>query len=159
MELSSSEKQQRGENYAIFLLGRQDYTESKLRSKIKQVHPEAEPEKIILKMKEYGYINDERFAERYVQSLLHSQCGMAKIKQKMYSKGFPREIIDSVSSMENVQEYDFKASALELKLKLYGEDPITDQKLKQKALNKLLRAGFDFSAARYAVETKQEDVF
>jgi regulatory protein len=159
MELNKSDKQQRAENYAIFLLSRQDYTESKLRDKIKQNHPEADPEKIIVRMMEFDYVNDERFAERYVQSMLQSQQGVAKIKQKMYAKGFPRELIDSVSSMDSVQEHDFKSSALSLKIRLYGEDPISDQKLKQKAINKLLRQGFAFDAARYAVETRQDDVF
>lgn len=159
MELSPEEKQQRGENYALYLLGRQDYTCAKLREKICQKHPEADPDKIINRLIELGYLNDERFAERYVQSLLGQKMGVSKIKQKMYVKGFPRQIIDSVSNMENVQEHDFRSDALALKLRAYGEDPITDQKEKQRAINKLLRKGFSFDVAKYAVEARVKEEY
>ena len=160
MELSQEEKQQRGENYALYLLGRQDYTRSKLREKICQNHPDADPDKIINRLINFGYLNDESFAERYVQSLLNQKMGVPKIKQKMYAKGFPRELIDSVSSMESVYEHDFKSDALALKLRFYGAEPIVDQKIKQRAINKLLRKGFSFDVARYAVETLvEEDTF
>jgi regulatory protein len=131
------------QQYAYYLLGRQDYTEKNLRQKLKERYPHQADmhDPCIEKCREYGYINDAQFAERYINSLLNQKVGQSVIRQKMYMKGFPRETIDELVGGIVDDDAIFDA-ALSWRKKWYGDDPLTDQKTKQKAYNKLARKGF-----------------
>jgi regulatory protein len=131
------------QQYAYYLLGRQDYTEKNLRQKLKERYPHQSEmhDPCIETCREYGYINDIQFAERYINSLLNQKVGQNVIRQKMYVKGFPRETINELLSHITDNDAIFDA-ALSWRKKWYGDDPLTDQKTKQKAYNKLARKGF-----------------
>ena len=80
-----------------------------------------------------------------------------KIKQKLYTKGFTSQIINvCVESINNTEE-DYLDKALALKLKKFGELPITDEKLKQKALRHLIGQGFSYSVANKAISHSGEE--
>ena len=98
-----------------------------------------------------GIINDLRYAERLTLGFSEKNIGPNKIKEKLYAKGFPFNVInDCVSAIETTDE-DYFDKALRLKVTKFGEEPIDDSKLKQKALRHLISKGFSYSIANKAV--------
>jgi len=96
-------------------------------------------------------VNDYRFAKRLTLSFSEKNIGPNKIKEKLYAKGFPSSVInDCVGELETSDE-DYFDKALTLKIRKFGEDPIEDIKLKQKALRHLISKGFSYSIANKAV--------
>jgi regulatory protein len=97
---------------------------------------------------EHEIINDERYAKRLTMSLAESKIGPNKIKEKLYAKGFQSATInDCISDLETTED-DYFEKALALKIRKFGEEPIIDIKLKQKALRHLTATkGFSYSIA------------
>jgi regulatory protein len=145
--------------YAFYLLSRQDYTEKALKKKLSERFPD-NPEfydDCIDKCKSYEYINDERFALRYAKKLAESGNGVLKIKQKMYNKKFPASVIDEAISSEEVKAADPLIHALYWKNKWCEEDALSDPKVKNRILARLVRKGFPYPVAKSAIEHKEED--
>ena len=107
---------------------------------------------------ERGIVDDHRYAERLTVALIEKNIGPNKIKEKLYAKGFSSQTInDCVSTIETTDE-DYFDKALTLKIRKFGEDPIEELKLKQKALRHLISKGFSYSMANKAVSyTGNED--
>ena len=134
---------------ATFLLEQRDYTEKKLAEKLRQAFPEHPQfcKSAIDKCRESGAVNDERFAESFIAGRLGRKEGIGKIKQAMYTKGFPKHLIDSVSDNPDVQDKPFFDDALALKQSWAGEAPVNqrdDPKLYNRIVGRLARRGFDF---------------
>ena len=64
-------------------------------------------------------------------------------------KGFSQHHIEI--GISKASEKDFFPDVLAVKQKKYGDAPITDIKLKQKALGFLVRKGFDFDLCNRAI--------
>ncbi len=107
---------------------------------------------------ERGIVDDHRYAERLTVALIEKNIGPNKIKEKLYAKGFSSQTInDCVSTIETTDE-DYFDKALTLKIRKFGEGPIEELKLKQKALRHLISKGFSYSMANKAVSyTGNED--
>jgi len=100
---------------------------------------------------ERGIVDDGRYAERLTESLSKKNIGANKIKEKLYAKGFSSQTInDCISGVETTDE-DYLDKALTLKIRKFGEAPIEELKLKQKALRHLISKGFSYSIANEAV--------
>lgn len=105
---------------------------------------------------ERGIIDDQRYAQRLTESLSEKNIGPNKIKEKLYAKGFSSQVInDCISTIETSDEEYFDRALL-LKIRKFGEDPIEDIKLKQKALRHLISKGFSYSIANKAVGYSEE---
>lgn len=150
---------ERLEGYALFLLGRQDYTAKKMTEKLNLKYPQTlfqDSAQVIAalmeKLNQMGYINDERFLSSMLRSLLSQNIGESKIKQRLTSKGFnSANIKNAMSNLAEDDEQDFLSKALLLKNRKYGDAPITDRTLAQKALRMLVSKGFSFSVAQKAI--------
>ena len=100
---------------------------------------------------ERGIVDDSRYASRLTESLSQKNIGANKIKEKLYAKGFLSQTInDCISALETSDE-DYLDKALTLKIRKFGEAPIEELKLKQKALRHLISKGFSYSIANEAV--------
>ena len=105
---------------------------------------------------ERGIVNDQRYAQRLTENFSDQNIGLNKIKEKLYAKGFSSQVInDCVNAIETSDEEYFDR-ALMLKIRKFGEDPIEDIKLKQKALRHLISKGFSYSIANKAVGYSEE---
>jgi regulatory protein len=96
-------------------------------------------------------VDDLRYAKRLTLSYSEKNIGPNKIKQKLYAKGFTSQIINECLESVNNTEEDYLDKALALKFKKFGEAPIVDEKLKQKALRHLIGQGFSYSVANKAI--------
>jgi regulatory protein len=106
---------------------------------------------------ERDIVNDLRYAQRLTDSLTEKNIGPNKIKEKLYTKGFSSQTINEcISSIETTDE-DYFDKALNLKIRKFGEDPIEEIKLKQKALRHLISKGFSYSIANKAISYSSDE--
>jgi regulatory protein len=106
---------------------------------------------------ERGIVNDFRYAQRLTVSFAEKNIGPNKIKEKLYAKGFSSQTINKCISAIETSDEDYFDKALALKIRKFGEEPIEELKLKQKALRHLISQGFSYSIANKAVSYLSEE--
>ena len=102
--------------------------------------------KAVEKLREYGFIDDEKFAKNYFESLSGSR-GKRVIAQKLKQKGVSNEIVSEL--LEKVDEEDEFDKAVILAGK-FVKNRQKDTKTKQKCLAHLIYKGYDYSVAQRA---------
>lgn len=106
-------------------------------------------EKLVQKFKDYGYIDDKRFAENYLTDLLdHHPQGKYFLRKKMYKKGIASEIITSLFDKYVTKEKLQEMSDTLLNKKKNSIKRKDKKKRKQKALAYLQRKGFRYRTAK-----------
>lgn len=111
------------------------------------------PDEIIEKLKEQGYINDERFARAWLESRRRSRhLGTKAIKRELVQKGIDREIIEEVTRGESLEssEEQIAEKALEKKTKIWKN--LNQMEFKKKAIQYLMRKGFDYEVAKKTID-------
>jgi SOS response regulatory protein OraA/RecX len=134
---------------AEYLLEDRDYTQRKMEEKLRLAFPDNPEycESAIKHLLSNDAINDERFADHFIHVRLSRKEGVAKIKQAMYTKGFPRQLIDKVDSDPRVQEKSFFDDALALKTQWVGDAPLSpfeDKRIYNRIARRLASRGFSF---------------
>ncbi len=141
-------------NKCYDLLSRRDHSVKELRDKLLRTVDERSAEKAIAKMLEYGYLDDEKYARTLMNHLVNNKkMSISFIKQEMYKRGLPSEIIadvfeeteiDSVANIKDLISGKYRA-------KLLNENG------KEKVISALMRKGFnygDIKAAFYELENE-----
>lgn len=106
------------------------------------------------KLKEYGFVDDEKFAKNYFESLQNTK-GKRAIANKLKEKGVSAEIIESLlETVDEDSELD-KATALASK---FVKNRQIDTKTKQKCLAHLIYKGYDYSVAQKATKHAFENL-
>ncbi len=130
---------------AMNLLQKRDYTEHKLREKLKEGLYSAEIiEDTIEYLKSYRYIDDERFADEYIRYHLELRS-RNRIRQDLLQKGISGDVIDRLLAdayEENSNEPELLLCVKLLKKKHYDKDNTTYEE-KQKIMAFLYRKGFE----------------
>ncbi len=136
------------------LLEKRDYTEKQLRDKLYEGHyPSNAIDYAINKVKGYGFVDDERYASRYIE------CSMTKksknrIKSDLFLKGVDKEIIDrAFDSLEEdgvAQDEGALVRALLIKRHYYESERTAKDKAKQ--VNYLLGKGFSMNVIKNELE-------
>jgi regulatory protein len=151
---------ERVKGYFLWLIGKYgDYTSKTLMQKANLLFKEDTSfnEEALNHLLERGVVDDLRYAKRLTLSYSEKNIGPNKIKQKLYTKGFTSQIINEcLGSLDNTEE-DYLDKALTLRLRKFGEAPITDEKIKQKALRHLIGQGFSYSVANKAISHSSEE--
>lgn len=151
---------ERVKSYMLWMIERYgDYSEKTLRHKANVLFKEDtqynQPALSYLVAREI--VNDQRYALRLTSSLSEKNIGVNKIKEKLYIKGFSQHIINEcVSSIETSEEDYFNKARL-LKVRKFGEAPIEDIKIKQKALRHLIAKGFSYAIANKVVSDENTE--
>ena len=143
----------RAYNYAVTLLSRRDHSERELMTKLSQKGYADGAEEAIAKLRNGGYVSDERFARLYVRELQTlKKYGKKRIEQELYRKGIDRDIIREV-----LEETDFDENQLvSLIERKYGRY-LSDEKGVQKTINGLLRMGYSYGEIRDALKIINEN--
>ncbi|ASP48716.1 regulatory protein RecX [Cognaticolwellia beringensis] len=100
---------------------------------------------------ERDIVNDLRYAKRLTMSFSEKNIGPNKIKEKLYAKGFSSQTINECVSNLATTDEDYFEKALILKKRKFGDEPIEDLKLKQKALRHIISKGFSYSIANQVI--------
>jgi regulatory protein len=111
-------------------------------------------ENVIQRLKVKNLINDEQFAKAWMEARQKSKLkGKRAIAAELYQKGIDREIVNELLSNESTEqnsEENLAEQALEKKMRSLKNLP--EMELKRKALEFLMRKGFDYSVAKETVE-------
>jgi regulatory protein len=132
---------ERAYNYAVYLLSLKLRTEGELREKmkLKKYNPEIIDE-VIKKLYEYKYLDDQRYAEVYLENLKkYKNFGYYGIKKKLMEKRLPSSTIEKVLADGLAVDEETKI-AQRLIIKLGTEK--TTQEQKEKLAQKLRARGF-----------------
>jgi len=139
-------------NYAISLLSRKDRTKREIEDKLLNKGYDIEVVgKVLDKLKEYNYINDEIYCEKYINDKIKfTKYGKNKIKANLYAKGVDKDIISrKIIEIDNNFEYD---RALELaRKKLPSLQKYDKFKIKAKLGNYLISKGFDYDVVNKVI--------
>ena len=84
-------------DYALYLIEFKDRTEKELRDKFKEKgYDENDTEDEIEFLKNYGYIDDKRYAEHFTHDAINiKKWGKIRIRTELLRKGIDRETIDN----------------------------------------------------------------
>lgn len=140
------------------LLSYHDHSEKEMVNKLCQKgHIKDYVLNAVEKLCEYGYVNDERYAENLAEKLLRSKgMSIRGIKSELICKGISREIADNV-----IERLDFDPilRIIELLNTKYSRN-LSDEKGIKKTVASLQRLGYgwsDIKSALRSVEAETED--
>jgi regulatory protein len=153
-EIRQTVSVRRAYNYAVSLLSRRDHSEKELMTKLTQKGYTQGAEEAIAKLRDGGYVSDERFARLYVRELqTFKKYGKRRIEQELFRKGIDREIIREVLEETDFDESEL-VSLIERKYGIY----LGDEKGIAKTINGLLRMGYSYGEIRDALKTINENI-
>jgi len=137
-------------NYCVWLLSRRAYTEKALVDKLNKKEAKEEViEQVIDKLKEIKYLDDEVYAESYVNSRKRRK-GANSIRSELWRKGVSEEIIESALSELSQGEQLETAINIVLREKWrFSKGDIRKDKARAYAF--LARRGFDSDIAQMAL--------
>lgn len=143
-------------NYALFLLDLRLRTEGEMRDKMQQrgYYPEV-IDKIINQLIEEKLIDDNRYAEIYIDNMLsYKQYGYYMMKKKLVLKKLPKDLIENYLN-DLVTEEEEKKVAKRYVEKEFGttaEIKKLPYEEKQKIMRRLLSRGFRVNVATSLVK-------
>ncbi|OON96253.1 MAG: hypothetical protein ATN36_06025 [Epulopiscium sp. Nele67-Bin005] len=126
-------------------------TEAQVRTKLKELEFESEIiESTINFLKEYDYINDEKFTTQFVENgLKYKGKSRRKLQQELYQKGI-RTNIEVTEDIETAERETI--SKLLNKFKYSSE---LDKKEQDKIFSKITRKGFSYTQIKLIIETME----
>lgn len=141
---------------ALYYLGRRARTEQEMRDKLtaKEI-PAEEIEAVIKKLKEYGYIDDQKFAEDFQRSRDdYRPTGARRLKLELRHKGIAKEILESVA-VDPDREFQLAAAAAKSRLRQLAILPKADFNRRMMAF--LARRGFNYDVIKRVLTDLQSD--
>lgn len=160
-EIAKVEEQKKANNYALTLLSKSFKTEKQIKDKMKTKGFEEDYiNSAISMMKNYGYIDDSKYATSYVtDTVSFTKMGKNKIKNKLYEKGVDKDIINETLNELIDDEQQFEA-ALALGSKKYPTIRETDKRKKNQKLTSYLQyRGFSFDIIKKVLNELNSEFF
>ncbi len=141
-------------NYVYKLLSRRMYTRKEIYNKLQsRKYSEKVIQDVISLMEEYGYTNDKKFAEEWIESRMRTKPkGKIALRQELMRKGIDESIIEHAleSKIEGSKLFETAMELARRKIKSYNKDDALTAK--RKLMNFLTRRGFDFETINNIVE-------
>ena len=116
----------------------------------------AQAEAAVEKLASLGYQDDDRFAASFARDRAAAGYGPVRIRQELAGHGLSR---DQVEAALEQCETDWAASARALVDKRFRPEQLADPAKRRKAVDFLLRRGFDQNGTYAAVRARPEDAF
>ena len=145
--------------HAADLLAAKGYAEKELeRTLVRGGYLQETAEMVVTKLKTLGLLNDQLYAETYLDSRSGAGYGVNRMKQDLKRKGVDEETIRN--ALEDIDQEVLKESATSLARRSMtkrrpGE---SQQKGDQRIINMLIRRGFSYDDARHAVSQVHEEL-
>lgn len=148
---------------AMYLIGGREYGRNELIAKLKNNYSEETAVKVADLMCEYGYVNDERYAEKLARNYIKvRRYGRSRAAMMMKQKGLERETIDA--ALSQYTEEDMVAQIADILRKKYADRLFLGgpegKKEMQKIIAALARRGYgynDIKSALYIVQDESEE--
>lgn len=143
-------------NKCYDLLSRRDHSVKELKTKLLRTVDENNAQRAIDRMIELGYLDDEKYAEKLLEYLIENKrMSKAHIKQEMFKRGVPNEII---SSLLEYAEIDNVSSICDLIQTKY-RNKLNAENGKEKVIASLMRKGFSYSDIKSAFNELENDEY
>lgn len=141
-------------NRAMRLLAQRDHSETELRRKLAaQDVSEEDVEQAIAYCHEHKWLDDRRFAERYLVMRSQKGYGVQRIQQELGMKGIARDLIHDAFASSDI---DWSTLAKQTAHRKFGQTLPQEWKEKAKVQRFLLYRGF-FQEEIYAVFSNLSD--
>ena len=148
---------------AMYLIGGREYGRNELIAKLKNNYSEETAVKVADLMCEYGYVNDERYAEKLARNYIKvRRYGRSRAAMLMKQKGLERETIDN--ALAQYTQEDMIAEIADILRKKYADrlflEGLEGKKEMQKIIAALARRGYgynDIKSALYIVQDEFEE--
>ncbi len=99
-------------------------------------------EAVLAEMRKYRYLDDERFADEYVQNCLRRGLGPIRARFELQNKGVHRQIIDTVVERYFSEELDLKRAVSLLQKRLEHDRSCRDKKWLRRQASFLKSRGY-----------------
>jgi regulatory protein len=143
-------------NYCLNILSKKDYTEYEIRTKLRKKFNNENIEDIIKYLKEYNYINDNRYTNNFIERKFKAGYGQYYIVKKLYEKGIKISYNDACNIINENNDIKIKVKEL-LSKKIIFEKHTDAIKLKKKCFDFLLRRGFDIGVINEVIQEVFKD--
>lgn len=145
-----------GYDYALFMLNLRMRTESEMREKMlgRGYYPDV-VDAVIQRLFEDRYLNDEHYAEVYIESMKrYKYYGSYMMKKRLYEKKVPKEIIEQKLSelLTESDEIDIATRYIEKEFGKLKDVRKFEYAEKQKVMRRLLSRGFGIDVVKRLVE-------
>ena len=145
----------RARERALYIIERNEKTEYEIRQKLKDnKYPDEIIDRVIDMLNKYEFINDYSYAKRYIEYKKNSKS-MTAIKNDLYKKHIPRDVLNSVLEEVCVDETDLIINLLEKK---YYKFDLNENLEKNKVINKLMYKGFKYNQIEEAINKYLRDL-
>lgn len=140
---------------ALGLLVRREHSRKELNRKLQAKGLDADETSAALDvLSRQDFQNDERFAEALARTRASSGYGPMRIQAELAQHGLPRE---TVAQALEACERDWAAIAADLVARRYARKDMNDPAVRRKAVDFLLRRGFDQKSAFAATRQRPGD--
>jgi regulatory protein len=140
-------------NRALHFLGYRARSEAEVRARLQRDEwPDEVIARVLVRLREQGFLNDEKFAENWVESRSHSRPrGARMLQQELRQKGVERETIDAALP-DDEAEMENAIFALQklLRSKERAWQNLEEKEKREKAIAFLMRRGFNYAVAKNA---------
>lgn len=144
-------------SYLVKLLSSRDYSEHKLREKLREKKfPANEIDNALNEIKERGYLKEEAYAEARIKGFMSKGYSANYIKQKLQQEKLTvsEETIYEVFDEHRVSEDEQIKKLLSKKLRVISDDKEEAHKERQKAIRFALSKGHNPGAVFKILKTK-----
>lgn len=149
-KLQYADRKRKAKKRALYLLGNRMYCRKELYKKLLPLYGEEASEAAVDAMQEYGYINDEEYAGKLAEKLIHGKhYGMQRTRWEMQSRGLDRCIIDDVLSDYSDEDIDEEIMHL-LETKYIGK--LSDPDDRRRTTAALARRGYGWDEVKRCME-------
>jgi len=131
--------------YALKLISRKRYTQKEIEKKLKgkEFAKGDDIEKVIARLKEYKYINDDEYAKDFIDNRARfAPRGKRLMAFELRKKGVSKEIVKKAIFESDIDELELAKQILKRKQNTLKK--LTDQKRKEKIFMILASKGFNF---------------
>ncbi len=147
----NQEMYSKAKNYALRSLGLREQSELQIRQKLEQrEYAEDVIEAVIVFLKDYNYLNDERFIEQYIYGHCR-KMNRRQIQDKLYTLGFKH--IDFNYYLE-LYQYDEDELLKKAMIPYVQDKDLSNPDVCNKVLSHFMKKGYSFSLIR-----KNLDIF
>ena len=140
----------RAKQKAIWHLSQSDHSEKGLYDKLCRSFTDKAAAFATKQMIEKGYVDDKKFAERFIAKQMAKNASVREIKNKLFLKGISAEIIK-----EQIEKIDVWNNEVERAVALINakyKNKLSDENGVQKTFASLQRKGFSYSDIKSAFE-------
>jgi SOS response regulatory protein OraA/RecX len=148
---------QRIYNYSIHLLARQDYSEFKLKRKLrsKKDNLPHEVDEVVAALKAKGLLREENYRRLFIRKWMMKGESADKIKkrgamEKLEFNNSEFELVEQELGFSDEESIE-KLVAKKLRSKEIPSSPLEKQKLRDKVLRFLISKGHDYSDAKKSI--------